>query len=168
MSFARALPIAALLCLLVPAASHADQAKVAKKLKTRVILSQKPFPYRFKSDAAFVKHMKRADRKSFQYDEKDRIRLEFMAFFARPYQSTEFTVTVYDVTEKRELKDSFPIAPEQRQTQILSSFISLKKDDYDVERRIHMIVQPTYGGPIIAETTFAIKARPGEKPKDQP
>ncbi len=143
--------------------------KAARRLKGKVILSQKPFPTSFKSDKAMVKHMKRIDTKRFKFNEHGKISVEIMAFFARAHTATEFTVTIYDVTERRRTVESFPIYPGQRSTQILASFVRLEAapvdadpldDGFKAERRYHLVVTKTYGGPVLAETTFAIKRGP--------
>ncbi len=146
----------ALAMLLAPSAAQAN--KVANKLKGKIILSPKAFPSSFASDKAFIKHMRRADTKRFTYGESQKIGVEFMAFFARKYTVTEFTVTIFDITERREMVTTFPVYPQQRETRILASFVRLEPDAFQEEHRFLMVVQPTYGGPVIAETQFAIKA----------
>lgn len=151
----------ALSLLLAPATAQANP--VADKLKGRIILSTKPFPASFPNDKTFIKHMRRADTKKFEYDDSQKISVEFMAFFARKYTVTEFTVTLFDVTERREMVDTFPVYPGQRETRILASAVRLEPDPFQEEHRFLMVIQPTYGGPVIAETQFAIKA--GKKKK---
>ena len=148
-----------LLCFLLAPSVALGSKQVARKLKGRIILSQKPFPTSFKNDRSFVKHMKRVDTKRFVYGDSEKISVEFMAFFARSYAVTEFTATVFDVTERREMVTTFPIYPQQRKTQILASYFSMDKASFEVEHQYLMVVQSTYGGPVIAEAKFAIKAK---------
>lgn len=154
------LTVLAVFALLAPNLSHASD-KVAKRLKGKIVLSTNPFPTSFKSDAAFIKKMKRVDTKQFKYGTEDKISVEFMAFFARAYTVTEFTVTIFDITEKRRMVTTFGVYPEQRTTRILASGTRFKIAEMEEEHRFLMVVQPTYGGPVIAETQFAIKAGPG-------
>lgn len=158
-----------LVLMLTAFASVAEAKGPADKFKGKIILSTKAFPTSFKSDAAFIKHMKRAETKGFRYEGKAEINVEFMAFFARPYANTEFTVTIYDMTEGRTLVYSFPVYPGQKNTRILASGTSLDKATFAEERSYLMVVTPSYNGPIIAETTFSIKADPNApKPEVKP
>lgn len=145
-----------LLLLTVPTAAQAR--KPADALKGKIVLSTKPFPVRFKSDAAFIRHMRKVDTKAFRFDGADKIGVEFMAFFARPVTTTQLTAKIYDVTERRQLRDTFPVYPGQRNTRILASYFEMKADKFEVERRYHMVLTAGFKGRVLAETTFAIKA----------
>lgn len=158
MQFTRAWPLWVLTLLLAAPAAHAKAP--ADHFKGKIILSTKPFPTSFKNDAAFIKHMKRADTRGFKYGEKDTMNIEFMAFFARPYTSTGYTVTIYDVTQGRTSVATFPIYPDQKSTRILASGMTLDLATFQEEKAYLMVVTATYGGPIIAEANFSIKAGP--------
>ncbi len=161
------LTLLAALAMLVPSAAEASD-KVANKLRGTVVLSTMPFPTAFKSDRAFIKKMKRVDTKRFVYGTEDKIPVEFMAFFARSYTVTEFTVTIFDVTERREMIKTFPVYPQQRKTRILAASMRIDIDTFEEEHTFLMVVQPTYGGPVIAETKFAVKAgKDGPRKKKQ-
>lgn len=163
MQITRSWPLWVLFCLLAAPAAHAK--KPADKFAGKIILSTKPFPTSFKNDAAFIAHMKKVDTKGFKYGDKDTISVELMAFFARPYNSTEFTVTIYDVTEGRTTAATFPIYPAQKNTRILASGMTLDRATFGEERAFLVTITAAYGGPIIAETKFSIKAGPdGPKP----
>ncbi len=163
----RTTALLSLLSLAIAPVSAEASDRVANKLKGRIVLSTKPFPTSFASDKAFIKKMRRIDTKAFEYGEGKKIGVEFMAFFARAYTVTEFTVTIFDLTERREMVSTFPVYPQQRTTRILASFVRLGRDTFEEEHRFLMVVQPTYGGPVIAETQFAIKAGKG-RPKPAP
>ena len=70
--------------------------------KGKIILSKRPFPFRFKSDKALIRHMKRVNSKSFRYDEEGNINIEFMAFFARPQSGSQFSATSSSRTPRPE------------------------------------------------------------------
>lgn len=125
----------------------------------KIITATKPFPTRFKNDAEFIKYMKQANTKGFAFDDSGKINVEFMAFFAQPYAVTEFTCSIYNVTEGRRLVDSFAIYPQQKATRILASFTSLSKERYEEEARYLMVITPGFRGAVIAETEFAIKKK---------
>ncbi len=132
--------------------------------KGKIILSKKPFPFRFKSDKALIRHMKRVDSKSFRYDEEGNIHIEFMAFFARPHRSSQFNAAIYDVTERRRLVSTFPVYPNQKMTKILASDVVLDKETFPEERHYLLVISRQYNSPILAESKFAIKWPKGYRP----
>lgn len=146
-------------CLGAPALAQAAAKKPADVFQGRIILAQKPFPASFSSDGAFVSYMKKADLKAFTFGESGKIPIEFMAFFARPVNVTQLQATLYDITETREMKDTFPIYPGQKDTRILASFMELDASLYEPERKYHLVITPGYGGQVLAETIFVIKAK---------
>ena len=121
----------------------------------QIILSTKPFPYRFKSDRAFVRHMKKVRKKAVYYPASNEISLEFMAFFGRAYAATEYTCLVYNLTERNRMVTSFPIYPESRNNRILASGFKIKIDEFPEERHYQIVI--SLNGQPIAQTKFAIK-----------
>ncbi|MCB9541707.1 MAG: hypothetical protein R3F65_06200 [bacterium] len=152
----RLLPLAALLLLAATAAHAKNPADV---FKGKIVMSERPFPARFSSDARFISHMKSVDDKSYTYaDDAESINIEFMAFFAKAYGGTNFPATIYDVTEGRRQVESFPIYPDpnQKSTRILASNARLTKDKFpDEDRRYELVV--VSGGRVIAKTEFTIR-----------
>lgn len=153
----------ALLLLALPSAAVARDP--ADALKGRVILSTKMFPSRFKSDDAFIQHMKRVDTKAFRYEGAETLNVEFMAFFAEPLQATQLEAKIFDVTERRELKDTFPVYPGGRGLRILASNFEMRASLIEPERRFHLILTEGYRGRVLAETDFVVKASPGQPAK---
>jgi len=133
------------------------------QFRGQIILSGQMFPRQFASDAAMIAHMKKAHTKAFRYDEKGIIEIEFMAFFARPHTTTEFTGTIYDMTEGREMIGTFPIYPGQRETRVLQSNIRLDRTKFAAERRYLFVVTTSYRGDVIAEANFVLQRPVGEK-----
>lgn len=158
------LPLAAALLLLALPAHAKNPADV---FKGKIVLSEKPFPARFNSDARFISHMKSVDDKSFTYAaEGEAINIEFMAFFARAHGGTNFPATIYDVTEGRRQVESFPIYPDpnQKSTRILASNARLTADKFpDADRRYELVV--VSDGRIIAKTEFTIRESPTARQK---
>lgn len=151
------------LCALAVTSAAAPSALAAGKkpedaLRGRVILSERAFPASFASDAAFITHMKRVDTKGFKYAGRDKIPVEFMAFFAQPVNVTQLTGTLYDVTERLEMKDTFPIYPGQKGGRVLASYFELRRDAHEAERRYKLVITSGFRGLVLAETDFAIKA----------
>ena len=101
--------------------------------------------------------MKRVDTKAFRFGEAEKIAVEIMAFFAKPVDRTELTATLYDTTERVEMKDTFPINPGQRGTRILASYFDLRKAALESERRYKLVITDGFRGQVLAETDFAIK-----------
>ena len=151
--------VALILSLLAPGLSGAK--KPARAFAGKVILSKTPFPASFKSDKAFIRHMKRVHRSKISYPKKGPINLEFMAFFARKYQATEFVATIYDLTDRGRQITSFPIMPNQRVTQILASGFSVERDRFPTEHQYRLVI--SLGGRVLAETRFAIKETAAER-----
>ncbi len=154
--------LAALLCALPLAAQAKDPADV---FKGRIVLSTKPFPVRFSSDAAFIAHMKKVDTKAFKYEGAEALNVEFMAFFAEPVQTTQLEAKIYDVTERRELKDTFPVYPGGRGQRTLASNFELRADTLDTERRYHIVLTEGFRGRVLAETEFVVKRSAADKDK---
>jgi hypothetical protein len=152
--------IASLLLLAVPAIAKKTPEDV---FKGEIILSTQVFPRQFASDSAMISHMKKAHTKLFRYTEKASINVEFMAFFARLHTTTEFTGTLYDVTEGRQLVSSFPIYPAQRETRVLQSGFTLDREKYPAERHYLFVITNGYRGLVIAEANFTLKRPLGEK-----
>jgi hypothetical protein len=154
--------LAALLCALPLAAQAKEPADV---FKGRIVLSTKPFPIRFKSDADFIAHMKKVDTKAFKYEGAEALNVEFMAFFAEPVQATQLEAKIYDITERRELKDTFPVYPGGRGMRTLASNFELRSDLLDTERRYHIVLTEGFRGRVLAETEFVVKRSAGDKDK---
>ena len=139
------------------APTHAWARKPEKVLGGRIIVSTKAFPTRFKSDAAFVRHMRKVDTKTIRYGDKEKRSVELMAFFRRVPGVSQLTATLYDITERREMKATFPIYTTDRETRILASGFVLDKETYPVNRKYHLVITVEYGGRVLAETQFVVK-----------
>ena len=129
--------------------------KPADVFSGKVIISTTPFPSGFKNDRAFIRHMKKVNKKAVRYPASNRLSIEFMGFFGRTYAATEYTCLIYNVTERNKLVTSFPIYPEARENRILASGFQIGRDEFPEERHYRLII--SLNGRILAETTFAIK-----------
>ena len=152
--------VVSLLLLAVPAAAKKTPEDV---FKGTIILSTQVFPRQFPSDSAMISHMKKAHTKLFRYGQTNSLNVEFMAFFARPHTTTEFTGTIYDVTEGRQLVSTFPIYPGQKETRVLQSGFTLDREKYAAERHYLFVITNGYRGLVIAEAGFTLKRPVGEK-----
>lgn len=133
------------------------------RLKGRVILTTTPFPGSFKSDAAMVRHMKKAHTEVFRYNAKGTLNIELMAFFAKPHTTTEFTAHIYDISDGRKLIESQSIYPTQRSTSVLNSFLRLNRDTYEAQRNYKIVITKGFRGYVLAEADFGLLPPKGEK-----
>lgn len=151
----------AALCLTAAGLCTQAQAKPATRaLYGKIILSTQPFPMSFASKKKMVKALKKLHTTKLMYNEEGFIDVEFMGFFRRQQIATEFTATLYDITEKRVLLDNFPIYPSQRKTQILASGMRFKLEQMEPMRNYHLTMTTTFGGPVLAEVEFTIADNP--------
>lgn len=141
--------------------------KPANTFKGKVVLSPMPFPTSFKSDAAFIAHMKKVQKTHFEYGESGKIDLELMAFFAQEQVGSEFTCRILDVTEEPTTVLDFPIYPADKKNRILASGTTLYRDKLPPERNYHLVVSKTYNGPVLAEVRFSITKSAAEKAADK-
>lgn len=146
------------LTLLATTPVEAAGKKPEDALRGRVILSETPFPASFKNDAAFIAHMKRVDTKVFKFAGRDKVPVEFMAFFAEPINVTQLQGTIYDTTERLDRKTDFPIYPAGKGGRVLASFFSMDKAGFEAERQYKMVITTGYRGVVLAETDFVVKA----------
>ncbi len=147
--------------ILIGFTTSAEARKPARVFGGKVILSKTPFPGAFKSDRAFIRHMKKVNVRKVSYPKSGTLNLEFMAFFRKAKRATEFIAIVYDLSDRGRQAISFPIMPNQRTTQILASGFTMTKKDFPVEHKYRLVV--SLGGRILAETKFAIKETKAER-----
>ena len=132
--------------------------KPEKALAKRIILSTRAFPTRFKNNAAFIQHMRKVDTKSFAFGDKERINVEFMAFFVAPASGVSLEAKVFDITEGRqELVETFAVDPEKAGQRILASGFALNKSSYEPDHTFHMVISAGYRGRTLAETKFVVR-----------
>jgi hypothetical protein len=155
--------------LLAFAPGSAIAKKPTKVFKGQIILAKWPFPMGFKSDKAFVKHMKRVNTKVFEYDEDGKVEINLMAFFKKARPDRAYSCRVIDTTEGQKALEPRTIdaMPNQKKTQILASGVTLYRDDLpwgDYEQRTFvMVITTPYDNHVLAETKFAIHKTKAEK-----
>jgi len=132
-----------------------DARKPADVFKRQIILSPKAFPSSFKSDRAFIRHMKKVRTRRLVYPASNRMTIRFMAFFSRPFQVTEFTALLYDMTDRGRLVATVPISPNQRATRVLASAFDFERSEFPEEHQYRLII--AIGTRALAETRFTIK-----------
>lgn len=159
--------IVLLLITLAGGTAFAKRKRTAEsRLGGTVFLSTTPFPASFKSDRAMVGYMKRLKKKHnnvFRYDEKGKLSLELMAFFKKAHTTTEFTASIYDISEGRRFIESRSIYPTQRQTSVLNSFVRLDRETFEAQRNYRIVISKGLRGYVIAEADFGLLPPKGEK-----
>ena len=168
--------LAAFVALSFFAAPQAAEArKPADVFKGKIVLSKWPFPTSFKSDRQFIKHMKRVNTKTFEYDDEGQVQIELMAFFRRTQKGREFTARLFETTSGQKFLFDFPIYPAQDKNRILASGTTLKRaemlgDEKDAlvqpkARSYLLVISKTANSKVLAETKFVIKQSKAEKAK---
>ena len=99
--------------------------------------------------------MKKVRTNRLVYPDSNQMTIRFMAFFAAPHQTTEFTALIYDMTDRNRLVDTIPISPNQRVTRILAGAIDLEREQYAEDRQYQLII--AIGNRALAKTQFTIR-----------
>jgi hypothetical protein len=133
----------------------AEARQPADVFKREIMVSAESFPSRFKSDAAFIRYVKKTRKSRLEYPKNNEINLRFMAFFSRPIQATEFTALIYDLTDKGRLVATVPVSPNQRVTRILASSVDLDRDDFPEDHEYRIMI--AIGATALAQTRFTIR-----------
>ena len=147
-------PLIIVACLL-GTLTIAHARKPADVFGGEVILSTQPFPTRFKSDKAFVKHMKKVRTREFRYGEKDFIDVELMAFFNRTLVATEVVCKVLNLSDRKQLVTQFSIYPASRKNRILASSFRINKDLFAPEKTYQLYLE--HGSKTLAQVRFSVR-----------
>ena len=120
-------------------------------LKKRIIVSTKPFPAKFKSDAAMVGYMNRVHKRSLVAVD-GKWKFYYMSFFANPLEDIQVKVNFYDLTDgKRFLLSADQYAMERGQ-RILSADFELSREEIPSNHQVLRAV--VHRGKILATTTI--------------
>jgi hypothetical protein len=125
---------------LVTGAGAALAAKAADVLKGRIIISEKPFPLRFASDAAMVAHMKKVHKGELVCTKDGVWEFHYMAFFAKPLDDIQVTVNLYDLTAGGEFilgADQYTSARGER---ILASYFKFTRDEIPSNHKVSILI----------------------------
>ncbi len=165
--------LAALIFLTLLAVPAAHARKPADVFKGKIVTSAHAFPARFKSDKQFIQHMKKVDKKTFEYSDEGRLSLEFMAFFRRTETGREFTGRLFEITDGQRFLFDFPIYPAQDKNRILAGGTVLRRDELlgeakddlnqPEQRKYLLIISRTANSPVLAETKFVINKSAAER-----
>lgn len=146
------------LAMLISFCPSAFAKKPEKVFKGRIILSKSRFPSRFKTDKAFVKHMKKVDTKSIYASDDGTWSFEYMVFPKKRVGTIQAAVTFYDITSgRKKLVNTFSFYMRNPKDKILNGYASLSKDkNFLPNRKYLMVFSRGYGQSPLATTKFAL------------
>ncbi len=133
--------------------------KVADYFKGHIIVSEKPFPSRFTSDAAFIAHMKKADKTELTCTKDGVWEFHYMAFFAKPLDDVQVSVNLYDLTDDGNFIMGADQYTSARGERILASYFKLTRDEIPSNHKINIVI--VHKGKRLAAT--AVKMRDDRK-----
>jgi len=128
--------------------------------KGKIILADRPFPPRFRSDEAFISHMKKVNQNEFwRESEEGPWKIEYMAFFARPLENRTYSVLFFDVTDKSKptLLLEGSSFPERGGLRIMSGYFELKPPHFEANKHYLMLYSASASEPALAETEFVLR-----------
>lgn len=128
--------------------------------KGQIILSDRPFPPRFKNDDHFIAHMKKVRQSEFWRQSEEGIwGIEYMAFFAKPLENRSYSVLFFDVTDKQKptLLLEGSSFPERGGLRIMSGYFELKPPHFEANKRYLMLYSPSPADPALAEAELVLR-----------
>ncbi len=154
---------------LSPSAIAKRSRKPEDVFKGDIVLSEKKFPRKFKSDKEFVKHMKKVDTKTFYANEKGEWRFRYMIFSKAPVGTMTAEISYYDITDGNAVKvNTFALYPRDEKDRIISGRAKLKPDgDFEPNKKYKMVFSRGYGHKPLASTEFILYPAKGSKPEEK-
>lgn len=139
--------------------------KPEQKYKGKIIVSTERFPSSFKSDAAFIAHMKKANKKTLTADGKAAWTFEYMAFLPEPVSTLKAAVSFYDVTDPKQKRfiSTQDFYPGDRKDKILAGHSELSANEFSPDRKYLMVFSRGYGQKPLAQTQFVLRRTGVEK-----
>jgi hypothetical protein len=139
--------------------------KPEKKFKGDIIISEKRFPSRFKSDKHFVRHMKKVHTTKLVAEGDKAWKFEYMAFLPRPVSTLKASITYYDITNpgQKKLVNTFAFYPSDRKEQILAGHAELSAKKFTAGHKYLMVFSRGFGQKSLAETKFGLRRKGGKK-----
>ncbi len=157
LSFIRSLLVVlAVIMLAVPSAFAVTP---EKKFAGKIIVSEKNFPSRFDTDAAMIKHMKKANTHELFAKGEGDWEFEYMAFLKKPVGTLQASITFYDISVPgtETLIDSFTFYPDNAKHKILNGHQRLSKSKFQKDRKYMMVFARGYGQPALSKTILVLR-----------
>jgi len=123
----------------------------------RVLTAKHSFPTSARSERAYISKVRKSTTKRFWEDkQKKQWKVYFVAYFKKPLDDMEVTITLSDITKgyKRQLS-SFDQFVDRCATNYTSHMI-LKREQFGVNKRIQIDVETTRGHYVLASGRFEI------------
>lgn len=136
------------------------EANPNKVFNGQIKLSEKRFPMRAKSPAAYTAAIKKQAKTNF-YENKELKgwKLYMIGFLKKPLNDMEYIVKITDV-RSRQLLASFEQFTSDRGERTLTSYVTLEREKFGVNRELQITMEG--GGSVLASGRFKILGE-GEK-----
>jgi hypothetical protein len=124
--------------------------------KGQIITSSKRIPTKASSKGAYISALKKQKTTRFREDKaKKAWKVYYAAFFARPLNSLEVTVKIWDLSAgSKRMLTSFEQYMDKRGARSLTSSVTLERDSFGVNKNLMMTVES--GGRVLSAARFAI------------
>ncbi len=138
---------------------HAFANKAHKKFKGKIIVSEKRFPSRFKTDEAMIKHMKKANTHVVKAEAGKDWEFEYMAFLRKPVGTIQASVMLLDITNPgtETMVDNFTFYPEDKSLKIINGHQRLSRERFQADRKYLMVFARGYGQKPLAKTQIVLR-----------
>lgn len=132
-----------------------------KKYKGKIIVSEKRFPSRFKSDKEMIKHMKKVNTHELTATGDEDWEFEYMVFAKKPVGTLQAAVTFYDITVPgtEKLVNTYGFYPTDQTEKILNGHQRLSSETFSKDRKYLMVFSRGYGQPALAKTQLVLRRK---------
>lgn len=163
-SRARIVSVAALSILAMLAVSIPVFAKKKKGLDGRIIISEKRFPSRFKSDDQMNKYMKKVHKEALVADKDGKWSFEYMVFSKSPVNTLQAATNIYladDKCNRSKFVNSITVVPFDKKDSVISGHATLSQDqEFEPNKRYLIEFSRSYRGTPLAKTCIALLPNP--------
>jgi hypothetical protein len=150
----RALTVAFVAFAFVAVAGTAHADKVSKKFAGQVILSNKKFPNKAKSPAAYIAKIKKNKKTKFMENKETKEwKIYFAAFFKKPLTDLEYTIKFVDSKGNLVGTPFEQFTDSSGESSILSD-VTLDRKTFGVNKKLTIVIEQ--GGRKIASGSFQI------------
>lgn len=128
--------------------------------KGKIVLANKPYPYRFKNDAQFIRYVKKAKTTEFYpLTEDGSWHFHYMAFFGHPLERRDYSVLFYDITDKSRPRFIMQGGsyPEKAGERIMVGQYDLQRLNFEENKKYLMTYSLGQGQAALAEVVFILR-----------
>lgn len=143
-----------LAAVLIPA--RPASADPNRKFAGRIMMSEKRFPLRAKSAAAYEAAIRKQSKTNFSEDkEKKQWRIYFIGFLKQPLPDLEYVVKIYELAGRtKQLLSTFEQFTDERGQRTLTSNVILERKQFGVNKQL--LVTMEYRGRVLASGKLKI------------